>query len=798
MEVTFNKIHEVVIEALDLIIQESTIYEKLNLKNEDYKILETIGKWYFDFLKSSEEKLAIHIPKYKEEVISIAFNYARLFSLTYRLIGKSELIYFENTCLFNVFDFDKKNVFFPNQTKSTFDFVKQEGNLLHWSDNILTSKNRFIPIFLKDQLKSSNWVDTYNTFKLFKIIDNNGLINHPVLINFKEDLCLSLFSGELISAKEVIQTKTLKWDAKKYSQEDAIKFEDELLSQDFTNQISIKYPYHKNIHTYLLGIGKKRLSLVFNYRFYYQNITDEGINLLPKELIGDRELFIDFSAKFKIFDTNHSLAIFTALREFKSAWQVYEFNKFTTPFPKYWFLFINQSIEKDEWFEMFKSDYPSLSERPIISSIKIIIDLLYDLNWSKSYFEEARNPVLLLPEIKGFKRKNLEKALNSFKNYLLSVNTNIVFIENDENYDYSGKSELLVLDCFNIINLVNIFQKNENLQILIPDFLYFNYQPWIKYQLINYQYDALLNHKREILDSNFLKNKESYIEKKLELIKNIKSEIIEYQTRYDAKEDIIDNEESLFSSEDLVFRNEEELEINLESEFRNIETELLIETTEGTLFHINSNNPILIQRSSLVQCPAFQLKTGDFFIPKNEINSIIDKDSIVNKLSRIPEAVLKFQVELGKQHAVYLILENHGIIYKNEKYFNDKYVLNDETYELDKFILPKRKDNWRVICEYLGISKIDSNQAWISYYGRKHINEIKNIYKYILNLCIEGQYLSEIENPNLINTIAEFLEEKMEIFDEGEGTNTFELAKYIVLAIINELSFYQAKEIITI
>lgn len=785
MEITFCEIHEVVIEAL-------------GLKIEDSSVLKTVGKWYYKFLNSADESLIIHIPEYKVESIPFIFNYARFFSLTHRLINRPELFFFENTCLFNVFDFDKKKSSFTSQTKSIFDFIKQDGDLLHWSDNLIVSKNRFIPVFLKEQIEHSNWNNVYNTFKLFKIIENRGIINHPVLINFREDLCLSLYVGERISTEEIILSKNLNWDTKIYSQEDAIKFEDELLSQDFTNQISIKYPYHKNIHSYLLGIGAKRLSLNFNNRFYYQNINEDGIILLPKELNADGNLTIDFSKKFKITFTSHSLSLFTALREFRSAWQEYEFNKFTTPFPKYWFLFINQSIDRGEWFEMFKSDYPSLSERPIINSIKIIIDLLYDLNWSKSYFEGVNNLVLLLPEIKGLKKKKLEKTLNSFKNYLLSINSNILFIENNENYDFGQYKNLIILDCFNIINLINLFQKNENLQILIPDFLYFNYQPWIKYQLLNYQYDALLNSKRELLDSNYIKNKESYVIKRAELIKSIKFEITEYLALYNVQEDIIEIEESLSNSEDIVFRNEEELEISLDSQVGNIHTDLLIESVEGTLFNFKSSNQILIQRSSLVLCQAFQLKTGDFFISMTEINSIIDKDSIITKLSRIPEVVLKFQVELGKKVAAYQTLENLGIIYKNEKYFNDKYVVSDENYESEKFILPKRKDNWRIICEYLGISKIDLNQAWISYYGRKHINEIKEIYKHILNICIEGQYLSEVENPKLIIAIAEFLEEKMEIFDEGEGTNAFELAKSIVSAIINELPFHQVKEIITI
>src|SRR5690606_11109791 len=185
--------------------------------------------------------------------------------------------------------------------------------------------------------------------------------------NFKEDLCLSLSTVGLIAPEEFVQFKTINWDAKIDTQEDAVELEDELLSQEFTNQISIKYPYHKNIHSYLLDIGKKRIGIIFNYRFYYQNISEEGIYLLPNELKEDVNIFIEYVSKFTILNTNHSLHLFKALNEFRPAWQAYEFNKFTTPFPKFWFLFINQSISKEEWFEMYKADYPDVAEKPIIS-----------------------------------------------------------------------------------------------------------------------------------------------------------------------------------------------------------------------------------------------------------------------------------------------------------------------------------------------------------------------------------------------------------------------------------------------
>jgi len=784
MGVTFDKIHEVVLEALKLQEEHSAFYK-------------VIGKWYYNFLLSSDEKLSLHIPKYHEESVNIAYNYVRLFSLTSRLINRPELTAFENTCLFNVFDYNKRRLNFLNNTKSTIDFVKKDGDVLHWSDNVLTSIDRFIPVFIKEQIENWHWDDTYNTFKLFKIIESKGLIKHPLLINFREDLCLSLSTGDQISAEAFVQFKTINWDAKKYTQDDAIDFEDELLAQDFTNQISIKYPYHKNIHSYLLDIGIKRMGLTFNSRFYYQNISDESIYLLPKELNADAQIFVDFSSKFTILDTNHSLPLFKAMIEFRIAWQAYEFNKYTTPFPKYWFLFINQSIQKHEWFEMFKADYPDVAERPIISLIKIIIDLIYDLNWSKSFIEAIKNPVLLLPEIAGVKKKKLERSLNSFKNFLLSINSNTVFVDNNEDYEYNQQDNLLVLDGFNIVNSINTFQQNENLQIIIPDFLYFNYNPWIKCQLLNYQFDALLNPKRELLDQNFSVNKEVFTNQRSELIKGIKSDIIKYRKKYNVEEEIEEIEENLSNNEDIVFRNEEELEISIATKEKATETELQIETTTGKVFKLKSSNQILLQRTSIISCRASYLVPGDSFITMNEINSVIDKDAIINKLSRIPDSVVDFQIELGKKLDVYHTLEKYGLVYKSEKYFNDKYVLNEEEHKSEKFILPKKKDHWKIICEYLGINSIDTNQAWISHYGRRHINEIKGIYKHIFNLCIDGDYLSEAENPELINKIAKFLEEKKEIFEEGEGANTMDLAKSIISAIINELSFHQVKEIKT-
>ena len=59
MEVTFDKIHEVVIDTL-------------SPQKENTTILKVIGIWYYNFLQSPDEKITLHVPKYKEDIINLA------------------------------------------------------------------------------------------------------------------------------------------------------------------------------------------------------------------------------------------------------------------------------------------------------------------------------------------------------------------------------------------------------------------------------------------------------------------------------------------------------------------------------------------------------------------------------------------------------------------------------------------------------------------------------------------------------------------------------------------------------
>ncbi|HEU4791225.1 MAG TPA: hypothetical protein VFS71_16180, partial [Flavobacterium sp.] len=408
--------------------------------------------------------------------------------------------------------------------------------------------------------------------------------------------------------------------------------------------------------------------------------------------------------------------------------------------------------------------------------------------------------VLLLPEIKGNRKKKLEKSFNSFKHYLYELNNKVLFVDNNEIDYYLKETNILLLDAFNIINLVNILPKKSDFKVIIPDFIYFNYQPWIKYHILNYQYDALLNPIREKIDTEFQNNKEKYNKSKSELIQNIKHEIINYRKKYNSDniEVLIESEDINLESEDFVFYNEEEIEFTKKVLKENENKEYLVYTNNGIEFAEKGNTSVLIRRNTLIANYISQLNIGDYFILQREISSAISRDNLVDKLSKVPDTVIDFQIQLSKYENVYNTLEKLGLEYTHSKYFNQKYVIVAKDYNNERFILPKKKDHWKIICEFLGINSNDMFQAWIAHYGRKHLNEIKKIYKHIYDLCLKNNYLSEIDNPELILKASRYIENNISIFENDEEINPKEIAKSILSSMINELIFHEVKEIKTL
>jgi len=678
-EIEFKKIHNVIIDCL-------------NKENDNE--LEIIGLWYYRFLVSNQEKLSLHLPSYSIEFTKLAYSYVRLFTVGFNLLKQNELTEFKGTCLFNIFNKSSR----PKIDDLTLDFSKQKDNLALWGEDTLTKLDAFLPIFNKEEVLRFNKPKIIkNTFDLFKSIRNSGIIDFPQQIELEEKI-LSFNNideevDELISEKQFL----VKNVPDKRSFDDSASDLEEEHTKQLNNIFLIKYPYSKRSHPYLtcpVDMPNKHFELVFNNRFAYKDISASELFLLKDETN------LNFKLEYDVINTNHSKELYDLFKSFKEQWVQLELNKFTTPFPKYWFLFLNKSLSKEAWLIQFKKDFPAVAEKPIIKIVENIINELIKINWIKDEITDSTK--ILFPELKSNRKKRLEFIYNNFKNYINTLNSKVKFIRNLDSNNYEN---IIVLDSFNIIDLANKNQCNYKgaINIVVPDFLYFGYQPWIKYHLFNYQFTPLSNGLRENLDINLISNKAKIEDLRNEIIKEIKTEFKIYRNKYKVeiqKEEPLVEPDEKPSEEDIEFTNEEEIENTNQEKKSNAKSVIINQNLEIELT-ISSTEKVLLQKDTLLYVKAGRLKIGDFFVRNNDILNLFKADKLYDNLVNIPSSVLNYQTKLSANNNIYKTLKNKGISYQHQNYFDANYVI-DELAEIS-FRIPRRKKDWAIICDFLNI-----------------------------------------------------------------------------------------------
>jgi hypothetical protein len=761
--IEFEKIHNVIIDFLD---------EEKNDK------LEIIGYWYFRFLRSETDKLNLYIPYYKKDFSCLAFNYIRAFTFVFNLLKEKKLTNYVGTCLFDIF----KPIGNNQISELTLNYKELKNDVILWGEEeILTKLDAFLPVFDEEGLIRVNNPKTIkNTFKLFKSIRNYELINYPQLIEI-ENKILSFNSFEVTSdiVSESLFSLKLRLNRKQ-----AIQIKKNIKG-DFTNAITVKYPYSIKPTFPLTEIGSKKFNLIFNNRFAYNAISENDLFLLFNENNVANKL------KYSVIDTRHSKNLYNSFKSFKSDWTSLELNKFTTPFPKYWLLFVNKSLTKDQWLEQFKKDFPVVAERPIINTVEIIIEEIIKLNWIENSFTNATK--ILFPELKSNRKKRLESVFNNFKNYVSSINPKIEFINSIEESDYT---DVTVLDSFNIIDLVNKNQNaKNNINIVVPDFLYYGYQPWIKFHLFNYQSAPLLSKIREELDDNYSENKDKLEQLKTKIIGEIKNDLKVYRDNY--KEDIPEEieDETTPDEEDLEYTNTEETE-NHDNEVEKENYCILINENSTNRLEVVSTQKVLLQKDSLLYIKAAALKFGDFIITDSDISDLYKTDKLYDKLVSVPNDIANYQNKLSKIEKVYQVLRKKGLSIDTEYHFKKKYLL--EHCNPDNFLLPRRKKDRLIICELLNISESDLSFAFIAHYGRKDKNKLKQLYKSIINLLLDNNWMGTIDDPTIINSASKIINQYNTIFNTTDADEITDISESIISTIISQLTFTEIKTIKTL
>ncbi|OXB18440.1 hypothetical protein B0A80_20435, partial [Flavobacterium tructae] len=367
----------------------------------------------------------------------------------------------------------------------------------------------------------------------------------------------------------------------------------------------------------------------------------------------------------------------------------------------------------------------------------------------------------------------------------------------------SKKSMSTFLDPFNIIGTSNIIksQINSKIQIVVPDFLFFNYQPYLKYHILKYLFDPLLLGLRKKIDINYNANLIIWEQGKSNLLKQIFNENFVYNKKYKTIESQIIDEESFAKiDQEIIEYNEAEI-LLIEEELKafNRDEQIKIYTTSDKEITLLSNQIIFREnRNFLIKTNANSLKIDDLFISSFELHELIKSDLIPDKLAKMPISAKKWQVDLYLKNRdtlnLYTILVQKGLEVSNER-FNDNYLVSDSI-SIDSLPtnFPKKKQNWNIICRDLKISEIELNQAWISYYGRKDLNKVKSLYSQIFKMMVEERVFGDYENTSFLDKVVSLINQT-NIFENNQVFDYLELAISIMNSISSEIKLHKVKEL---
>ena len=110
-------------------------------------------------------------------------------------------------------------------------------------------------------------------------------------------------------------------------------------------------------------------------------------------------------------------------------------------------------------------------------------------------------------------------------------------------------------------------------------------------------------------------------------------------------------------------------------------------------------------------------------------------------------------------------------------------------------IIPKKKKDWGIICEFLNINHSDQQLSFIAYYGRIKQNELKQMYKSIINLLLENNWIGTIEDSLILNSVSQIVKHHNAIFNTTDSSEIEEFSESIITTILSQLTLTEVKTI---
>ncbi len=722
-------------------------YEKMHqivltvMKERDHPLLEheqllfMIGNWYYKWLGSDIGELVLKVPYYKKDIIRSLIEYQYWLTLLIRTLHSGPASGMAGHGLFDIIAYEASDRYQRKNKDFLIEHQRSDLRTHRFGKDICVSTDRFLPLFDIEKVGHRNGL-LANVFPLMVVLGRNNLIPYPVKFDLEQDLTLLVKqTRQDLEEKAFIRTLVTEDFRNDNNKRDDVL--DALLETDLRRCIVFTYPYHVDVSESVINEFRGRskiFHIALSNRFAHAEVEAHELILTRPEIgLGEEAEIVKVIDRFSVIATNCDPEMIVGLRALKYDWNRSKFNAFSNPFPVKWLLCVHHGHPVAFWKDQFKKDYPEVSGQLQKDTFNII-ELVHELNWIDHFLPSDGQATLVLPRsmVHSEVILSLKEQLNKrFKQVVLSDEIERVLTE-------GGSIDLM--DPFNIVLLNNIFLGDDQrkFQIIVPDFLFYTFQPFVRYLALKYYFDALIGGARARLDELYTHRSEDWVA----LSETVLSSSRKALKQFNSTVLISDNEEvpdgqaetitDLLPAE-LVERVAAQEKTALD---RHLPSQIDISTSKRR-FSLRPNAPVLVsQNGTLIKTIAAVLDAGALFVPLDEVIKNMDLKKMIDRLVTLSDRARNWHQDLKALEAndvdIFDGLKSDGLSISKPTFDKD-YLSSHET--AGELHMPRARKDWMVICERLHIT--DSHTAWNAVKCREDMNLLKATYSSIIELMID-------------------------------------------------------------
>lgn len=780
---SYDRMHEIVLTVLD---------EQRFVIDKDDPTFFVIGSWYHKWLLAELPELSLKVPSYNKESIGPLLEYMYWLDVLIRLLNTKPLNNIHDRALFDIKKYQAADNYYRRNNDFSIAYLRTRARTHYFDQGVAISADRFVPLFSADQISGHNNLIA-DLFCLLFVIGKTNLIPHALALDLDKDLALIIKeTAQDLNDRSFI--KTIHTDEFRYDHDLRDKKLDDLLDFAVNRCLILTYPYHVDVSSTVINEFRGRSKIFrieLSNRFCHEEIDPNQIVLTNAELgIGGGNDLINVLESYKIFETNCEPQLIIALRDLKKEWNLSRFNIFTTPFPVKWLMCVHQGHNLDFWKEQFKKDFSEVSGKLLADTFSIIT-AVYQLNWIGNFLPYDPAGSLLIPRSTLY-----PDVISSLKEHLIKDFAYIGYSEEAVQLLEKG-GKVYFIDPFNVILLNNISLNGdaENLKIVVPDFIYYTYQPFVRYIALRYYFEAWTGGARERLDSAHPQMLEQWKLLSEEMMNTAKKELKHFNTKKSIKEDEKQQPEELDILPDL--SRSELLEHIASKERRTYErvlpAKIQITTSSNKQLILRPQTPVLINENGfLIRTIAAVLESGSLFVPIDEIVKNMDLKKMIDRLVTLSDRAKNWHQHLKAlnelETGLYDSLKSNGLSISKNTFEKDYLIPSDSA---DDLHLPRAKNDWTIVCERLGID--DRQTAWNAVKCRENMNQLKAIYLRIIELMVAtGSFGINVSNV-VLDQISGMLSELPD-----SSTNEKKDAIALIAEISGKINLEKIEEIITL